>query len=140
MLISIHGSKTATMKKLILFIGMFVMLLSLSARPIVLSPVSDDTSPPPEITAANTQFQFDFVIAANDEAIPAPLISWGYNYETFEESSATTGTQQVMQFFLGPGDSFMLGDPAELAILACAGRTLKVNKNPRVTYPQSSGG
>ena len=108
---TINGSKTATMRKLILFVGMMVMLISLSAKTVALSPVLDDTSPPPEITADNTnQFQFDqFVIAVTDEAIPAPLISWGYNYETFEESSATTGTQQVMQFFLGPGDRFMSG-------------------------------
>ena len=114
MLISIHGSKTATMKKLILFIGMFVMLLSLSTRPIVLSPVSDDTSPPPEITAANTQFQFDqFVIAANDEAIPAPLLSWGYNNEMCHfERTAPTSYPTRIQYFFGPGDrlaSAMLG-------------------------------
>ena len=52
------------------------------------------------------------MIAANDEAIPAPLLSWGYNNEMCHfERTAPTSYPTRIQYFLGPGDRFVSARP-----------------------------
>lgn len=107
------------MKKMMSFI-LLIMLLSAFATTTTAKSiynVDNKASPPQKITAQeSTQSTFDMPEAAAltaNTAVTPFLIPWGCNEMcNLNETSATTGANKVMQYFLGPGDrlaSAMLG-------------------------------